>query len=101
MCDIHRGDLPAECDKKFLAIACKLDRYGMDFHGITVSMIARDVWYNVFVFVCLCVCVCVSQDVSNVDLVVGVSSHGLTVFCGDDLLTSLNHFPWYIYMSHY
>jgi hypothetical protein len=64
----HRGDLPAECDKKFLAIACKLDRYGMDFHKI--------------------------QDVSNVDLVVGVSSHGLTVFCGDDLHTALNHFPW-------
>jgi hypothetical protein len=64
----HRGDLPAECDKKFLAIACKLDRYGMDFHLIA--------------------------DVSNVDLVVGVSSHGLTVLCGDNLLTSLNHFPW-------
>jgi hypothetical protein len=63
-----RGDLPAQCDKKFLAVACKLDRYGMDFHLIT--------------------------DVSNVDLVVGVSSHGITVFCGDTLLTSLNHFPW-------
>jgi hypothetical protein len=42
----------------------------------------------------VCVCVCVHQDVSNVDLVVGVSSHGLTVLCGDNLLTSLNHFPW-------
>lgn len=33
----HRGELPAECDKQFLAVACKLDRYGMDFHYITVS----------------------------------------------------------------
>ncbi|CAI8036597.1 Band 4.1-like protein 3 [Geodia barretti] len=41
----HRRALPAECDKKFLAIACKLDRYGMDFHLIA--------------------------DVSNVDLVRG------------------------------
>lgn len=33
----YRGDNPAECDKKFLSVACKLDRYGMDFHYITVS----------------------------------------------------------------
>ena len=93
-----RGDLPAECDKKFLAIACKLDRYGMDFHMIQVSSPGR--------------CNSISgpvfdpfptssfQDVSNVDLVVGVSSHGLTVFCGDNLHTALNHFPWYIVHVH-
>lgn len=34
------------------------------------------------------------------DLVVGVSSRGLTVFCGEGMLTSLNHFPWYC-MNYY
>ena len=90
----RRGDLPAECDKKFLAIACKLDRYGMDFHKIQVSSqqhcnFIKDPVCDPFRVM--------FQDVSNVDLVVGVSSHGLTVFCGDDLHTALNHFPWYVY----
>ena len=31
------GMLPAECDKQFLDIAARLDRYGMDFHQIIVS----------------------------------------------------------------
>lgn len=30
--------LPAECDKQFLDIASRLDRYGMDFHQIIVSI---------------------------------------------------------------
>ena len=29
--------LPAECDKQFLDIAARLDRYGMDFHQIIVG----------------------------------------------------------------
>ena len=33
----HSGFLPAECDKKFLDLACRLDRYGMDFHPVRVS----------------------------------------------------------------
>ena len=32
------GLLPAECDKRFLDIACRLDRYGMDFHPVLVSL---------------------------------------------------------------
>lgn len=33
----NRGMLPSECDKKFLDLACRLDRYGMDFHQIVVN----------------------------------------------------------------
>lgn len=64
-----RGVLPAECDKQFLDIASRLDRYGMDFHQII--------------------------DSTGIKLQLGVSSRGLTVFCGEHPnLTPLNHFPW-------
>ena len=29
---------PADCDRRFLELACRLDRYGMDFHLITVPL---------------------------------------------------------------
>ena len=31
-----RGMNPADCDRRFLELACRLERYGMDFHLITV-----------------------------------------------------------------
>ncbi|XP_003383890.1 PREDICTED: protein 4.1-like [Amphimedon queenslandica] len=65
----NKGMLPSECDKKFLDLSCRLDRYGMDFHQIV--------------------------DFSGVRLWVGVTCTGLTVYCGQEpLLTKLNHFPW-------
>lgn len=35
---VRRGMLPSECDKRFLDVACRLDRYGMDFHPVFVSL---------------------------------------------------------------
>lgn len=32
----NKGLLPSECDKQFLDLACRLERYGMDFHQIIV-----------------------------------------------------------------
>ena len=34
---LSRGLSPAECDKRFLDLACRIDRYGMDFHKVLVS----------------------------------------------------------------
>ncbi len=41
-----RGLLPAECDKNFLELACRLDRYGMDFHPVMVSSTAEKLLAN-------------------------------------------------------
>ena len=63
LCLHCRGHHPAECDKRFLNIACKLDRYGMDFHLITVSQsVSQSVRMGLINLVALemefCVCVC-------------------------------------------
>lgn len=34
---VCRGLLPAECDRRFMDLACRIDRYGMDFHQVLVS----------------------------------------------------------------
>lgn len=65
----NRGLLPAECDRRFLDVACRLEQYGMDMHLVT--------------------------DISGIHLWMGVSSRGVTVFCGEDsYLVALNSFPW-------
>jgi hypothetical protein len=65
----NKGMLPSECDKKFLDLSCRLDRYGMDFHHII--------------------------DFSGIHLWCGVTCTGMTIFCGQEpYLTKLNHFPW-------
>lgn len=43
----HRGLLPAECDRRFLDLACRVDKYGMDFHKVLVSG-WRKWWYALF-----------------------------------------------------
>ena len=37
----NRSLNPAECDRRFLDLACRLDRYGMDFHPVMVSQIKK------------------------------------------------------------
>ena len=65
----NKGMLPAECDKKFLDLACRLERYGMDFHQI--------------------------MDITAVRSWMGITGLGITIFCGQEPnLTALNHFPW-------
>lgn len=65
----NRGLLPAECDRRFLDLACRIDRYGMDFHKVL--------------------------DISSIGLQMGVSGKGVTVFCGQHPnFTPLNNFPW-------
>eukprot|EP00731_Ephydatia_muelleri_P020669 Em0013g396a len=65
----NRGLLPAECDKKFLEMACRLERYGMDMHRVT--------------------------DIASVNLWIGVTARGLTVYFGEwPHLLALNNFPW-------
>ena len=41
-----RGYLPAECDRRFLDLACRLDRYGMDFHQVLVCPCNCDIFYR-------------------------------------------------------
>eukprot|EP00731_Ephydatia_muelleri_P020677 Em0013g404a len=61
----------AECDKKFLEMACRLERYGMDMHRVT--------------------------DIASVNLWIGVTARGLTVYFGEwPHLLALNNFPWSI-----
>ena len=84
----YSGMLPAECDKQFLDISSRLDRYGMDFHQIIVSTVTLLFALVLSFFTQL-------QDSTGIKLQLGVSSRGLTVFCGEHPnLTALNHFPW-------
>ncbi len=83
-----RSLLPAECDRRFLELACRIDRYGMDFHKVLVSVGAL---WNVLLFTAGCVV----QDISSIGLQMGVSGKGVTVFCGEHPnFTPLNNFPW-------
>ena len=46
------------------------------------------------------VCLCV-QDISGINLLLGVSAKGVTVFCGEgDFLTPLNNFPWSVQRAY-
>ena len=102
-----RGMLPSECDKRFLDVACRLERYGMDFHSIYVSLLSKvlveDKNFNVlFLFTSLSSSPPLSfgpflllQDISGIRLWLGVTGRGITVFCGvEPNLTTLNNFPW-------
>lgn len=65
----NKGLSPAECDKKILELASRFTLYGLDFH-------------NAF-------------DHGNIEILLGVSGFGISVFCGEmPHLTKLNHFPW-------
>lgn len=44
----YSGMLPAECDKQFLDIASRLDRYGMDFHQIIVSTLCMYMYFFLY-----------------------------------------------------
>ena len=46
----YSGVLPAECDKQFLDIASRLDRYGMDFHQIIVSILTLIMCMYLFLY---------------------------------------------------
>ena len=59
----------------------------MSYNYVNQTFVSCSMWYWHGVL---------PQDISGIHLLLGVSAHGLTVFCGEQAyLTPLNNFPWW------